>query len=156
MAATDQTYRSQRGLDVVFGVSSLLMLVSIILMFAQDYYRPWKTEQRAFMKVESVMAERDAFDQVLTVADRYDEAMLKVVTELDNRKKKLEEIEKLDKEIKALTPEKEKQDKVTANVKSELASRQSFYNIAVEKEGPKSTTAENYLKDVEKLTKELA
>jgi len=36
MAATDQPIANQRTLDMVFGVSSLLMLVSTILMFAQD------------------------------------------------------------------------------------------------------------------------
>ena len=46
MAATDQTYRSQRMLDIVFGVSCLLMLLSVVWMFAQDYYRDFKVEQR--------------------------------------------------------------------------------------------------------------
>ena len=36
MAASDQTYRSQRSLDVVFGATCLLMLVSIIGMFIHD------------------------------------------------------------------------------------------------------------------------
>jgi len=107
MAATDQTYRNQRALDVAFGVSSLLMLASIVLMFAQDYFRPWKTEQRAFMKVESVMAERDAFEDVISMVDRYDAAMLKVVTQLSKHKEHKQAIADLDEQIKALTPKKE-------------------------------------------------
>src|SRR5438477_13029824 len=58
MAATDQTYRSQRMLDVVFGVSCLLMLLSVVWMFAQDYYRDFKVEQREFRDVETALAER--------------------------------------------------------------------------------------------------
>ena len=39
MAATDQHYRKQRVLDVVFAVSSILMLLSLFWMFWQDYAR---------------------------------------------------------------------------------------------------------------------
>src|SRR5262249_27175236 len=59
MAATDQTYRSQRMLDIVFAVSCVLMLVSVVWMFAQDYYRPWKVEQRDFRDVEEALAQRE-------------------------------------------------------------------------------------------------
>ena len=56
MAASDQTYRNQRRLDLVFGISSLLMLIAIVLLFAQDYFQPWKTEQRTFRDVDGVAA----------------------------------------------------------------------------------------------------
>ena len=36
MAATDQNYRNQYALDIVFAVSSILMLVSVLWMFVQD------------------------------------------------------------------------------------------------------------------------
>jgi hypothetical protein len=36
MAATDQPYRNQNTLDVVFGVSCVLMLVTTGWMFWQD------------------------------------------------------------------------------------------------------------------------
>ena len=39
MAASDQNYRNQNTLDIVFAITSILMLVSIVLMFVQDYYR---------------------------------------------------------------------------------------------------------------------
>src|SRR6516162_5292935 len=58
MAATDQTYRSPRTLDIVFGVTCLLMLASIVWMFAQDYYREFKVEQRDFRDVEEAIADR--------------------------------------------------------------------------------------------------
>jgi cytochrome c2 len=59
MAASDQTYRSQKMLDVVFAVSGILMLLSLVWMFAADYFREFKTEQRRFRDVEAAMAERD-------------------------------------------------------------------------------------------------
>ena len=65
MAATDQTYRNQYSLDVVFAVSSILMLVSIVWMLVQDFQREWKTEQRVFRDVEVAMAQREALAQQL-------------------------------------------------------------------------------------------
>src|SRR5262245_47153740 len=64
MAATDQTYRSQRTLDAVFGASCLLMLISVVWMFAQDYFREFKVEQRDFRDVETALAERDMLNLV--------------------------------------------------------------------------------------------
>src|SRR5437016_1597103 len=64
MAATDQTYRSQRRLDVVFGLSCLVMLASIVWMFYQDYHREFKAEQREFRDVEEALAERQMLNLV--------------------------------------------------------------------------------------------
>src|SRR6266850_8038427 len=58
MAATDTLYRNVKTLNVVFAVTSLLMLATIIGMFAEDYYRDWKVEQRSFRDVEEQMAVR--------------------------------------------------------------------------------------------------
>ena len=58
MAASDQQYRSQKALDIVFGVTCVLMLASVVWMFAQDYFRDFKAEQRTFRNVETAMAER--------------------------------------------------------------------------------------------------
>jgi mono/diheme cytochrome c family protein len=60
MAATDQTYRNQKTLDVVFGASCLLMLISVIWMFVQDYNREFKKVQREFRDVEAALNERAA------------------------------------------------------------------------------------------------
>ncbi len=45
MAATDQTYRKLKALHIVFGVSCLLMLVSVIWMFVQDFNKEYKPIQ---------------------------------------------------------------------------------------------------------------
>ena len=58
MAATDQTYRNQHTLDIVFAVSRMLMLVSIVWMFWQDYFRAYKVEQRDFRDVEVAVAQQ--------------------------------------------------------------------------------------------------
>ena len=58
MAASDQHYRNQKILDIVFAVSCVLMLVSIIWMLYDDYTREFKTVQRKFRDVKTVLAER--------------------------------------------------------------------------------------------------
>ncbi len=64
MAATDKPYRDQYALDIVFAISSILMLVSLVWMFMQDYYREYKEEQRSFRDVEAALAQRQALDQL--------------------------------------------------------------------------------------------
>ncbi len=68
MAATDQAYRNQYRLDIVFAVSSILMLLSIVWMLVDDYRREYKTEQRIFRDVEMAMAQRDALSKLPTKA----------------------------------------------------------------------------------------
>ncbi len=64
MAATDQTYRSQKTLDIVFAVSCILMLLSTLWMFWQDYDRQFKHVQRDFRDVEEAMNEHQMIAQL--------------------------------------------------------------------------------------------
>src|SRR5436190_4750457 len=60
MAASDKPLRDQNYLDMVFAISSIALLVSALMMFAQDYFREWKPEQRVFREVEAKLAQRTA------------------------------------------------------------------------------------------------
>src|SRR6266571_3670984 len=73
MAATDQFYRNQKTLHVVFGVTCLLMFLSIIWMLAADYSREFKTVQRTFRDVEETVSERLMLDR-LPESDRVEAA----------------------------------------------------------------------------------
>jgi cytochrome c2 len=64
MAATDQTYRRQKTLDVVFAITGILMLLSLFAMFGQDYFRDFKVEQRQFRDVETGVAEQTLLRQL--------------------------------------------------------------------------------------------
>ena len=55
MAATDKPYRNQYRLDVVFGVSCVLLLLSVGWMMYDDHYKPWKRVQRSFRDVEEAL-----------------------------------------------------------------------------------------------------
>src|SRR5437868_15292956 len=87
MAASDQYYRNQRTLDIVFAVSCVLMLVSIVWMFVQDYDRPYKKEQRAFRDVEVALNQQLAVDNLPDPDEiREDELALKEAQEIRQTK----------------------------------------------------------------------
>jgi cytochrome c2 len=57
MPATETTWRNIKTVNVVFGVSSLLMLAATIWMMADDHNRPWKRYQREFQNIETWTAQ---------------------------------------------------------------------------------------------------
>src|SRR6266436_9217362 len=107
MAATDQVYRNQKTLDIVFALSGLLMLASIIWMFAQDYNREYKTEQRQFRDVEAALAQRIALQKLPSVAE-FKVAKKEVEEARKERAKNADKIKKLDEDTRALLPAKER------------------------------------------------
>ncbi|MFO0909272.1 MAG: hypothetical protein U0794_13130 [Isosphaeraceae bacterium] len=54
MPATEETYRSQNKLNIIFAVSSIAMTVAIVWMILADHWRPWKKVQREFHRLENV------------------------------------------------------------------------------------------------------
>ena len=79
MAATDKPYRNQKTLDIVFAVSCILMLLSVVWMLVADYNREFKAVQRTFRDVESVLNERQMLAALPDPADV--EAVRKAVAE---------------------------------------------------------------------------
>ncbi|HEY6564900.1 MAG TPA: hypothetical protein VIY86_10420, partial [Pirellulaceae bacterium] len=57
MPATEETWRNQKLLHVVFGVTSLAMLLSSLLLFAKDHDRQWKGYQRKYRDVERTLTD---------------------------------------------------------------------------------------------------
>lgn len=122
MAATDQFYRNQKTLDLVFGVSSVLMLVSLLVMFYQDQKKEWKDEQRLARDVEEAMAQRSLLynfpdaDKLKAAHDAVDAAQKALGT--DEQKAKLK------------TLENELADRLAAKVRGEAdyLDRKAFYD----------------------------
>src|SRR5947209_15052386 len=88
MPATEETYRSQSTLHVVFAISSVAMTLSIVWMIMADHLRPWKQVQREFHRVEASklkaaeqekleqqkaknQAQIDAIDEKIKAAEAY-------------------------------------------------------------------------------------
>jgi len=131
MAATDQTYRNQRWLDIVFGVTCVLMLVSVVWMFWQDYSREFKVEQRDFRDVEAAVAER----QMLKLVP--DQKQMEEIDEQERllayvRRERDEAAERLSDELKKALTERTKAAAKAQELKAEYDSVVSLYNIAVE------------------------
>jgi cbb3-type cytochrome oxidase cytochrome c subunit len=53
MPANEQTWRDQKLLHVVFGVTGLIMLGATVWMLAADHNREWKPYQRKFADIET-------------------------------------------------------------------------------------------------------
>jgi mono/diheme cytochrome c family protein len=180
MAATDQTYRGQKTLDLVFGVSGILMLLSMVGMFAQDYFRPFKTEQRAFRDVEYGMAVRGLLDllpqSILTEiraaekekdADRLQEAYAALAKYLDNisdaeRNVSAARMELSQKQkdaagqLHAAEVLKTQKDYAYRGIKATYDSKESLYNIAVDQSDKAPDSQKKALKDhVQRLKDEL-
>jgi mono/diheme cytochrome c family protein len=69
MPANEQTWRDQKLLHVVFGVTSIVMLLTTIWMLAKDHNREWKVYQRKFRNVEAYTANARLSEQ--ETADYY-------------------------------------------------------------------------------------
>jgi len=91
MPANEQTWRDTKLMHVVFGVSSIVMLITTVWMMADDHNRPWKDIQRTFRdldvrstqwrateqqsadyesKTRELERQRDAAQEAFTIADR--------------------------------------------------------------------------------------
>ncbi|MCX7701453.1 MAG: c-type cytochrome [Gemmataceae bacterium] len=156
MAASDSTYRNIKTLHVVFAVSSLVMLATIIGMFAKDFYRPWKVEQRLFFDVEEEMAKRQLLaaspteEQVDEIASLEAELAAKR-SELTTRRQQFE------KSLGDLPARKLKTETERATVKADVDSVQSFINAAAERneEGLSAAEALRWKARLDELTARL-
>ena len=159
MAATDQHYRNQKTLDIVFAVSCVLMLISTIWMFVQDYNREFKQVQRDFRDVEAA------------VNDRMMLARLPDVAEVKARREKVEaarkELADTQENVAQLAREiqvrRDRQDAKTRSLKADFDAQSSYLvqtrdelNIAT---GAEKTRLENKMvaqeKDLDKLGADL-
>ncbi len=80
MAATDKPYRNQYKLDIVFGVSCILLLLSTGWMLYDDHARPFKPIQRKFRDVEEAL-------YVQQMAEKFPQDHLDEVTEMQKQVK---------------------------------------------------------------------
>lgn len=157
MAATDTTLHNVKTLHVVFAVTSILMLVTIVGMFADDYYREWKVEQRIFRDVEQEMAKRG----VLAAAPS--EAKVKeisaVETDLMNKKNSLAQAKAdFEKQNGELLSRKLKKETELAGVKAEYDSLMSFINEAAQQsdEGLRSSESQKLRGKLDKANEQMS
>jgi mono/diheme cytochrome c family protein len=154
MAASDQTFRNQKALHLVFAVSSLAMLGTTVWMFWDDYNRPYKHEQRAFRDVEEELAKRSILASAPTEDHR--KAVLKAEQDVADARAVLKDIRaQADRKVRALTAEQVRADKKKADVKADYDSLASFYNIEVERNSPDSLGAKRLRADMDRVRGQL-
>src|SRR5438132_937876 len=129
MAATDQTYRSQKILDIVFAVSCILMLISILWMFVQDYNREFKQIQRKFRDVDEALTERQLVEKLPNIQEVEEAA-----NQREQAEAKLQQVKDENrKAIRPLLAERAQREADYQSIKADFDSVNSLYNLAVEK-----------------------
>ncbi len=132
MAASDQTYRNQKTLDTVFGVSCLLMLIGIFAMFWQDYSRPWKKVQRQFRDVDEAITQRQLLTEIAGHLAVLDAAEEKAKAIGEARKQLQEATDKAGSDVHAKQADRDRLSSKAAELKANRDSIQSLYDIAVD------------------------
>lgn len=150
MAASDGFYRDQKALNVVFAASCVVMLVSIVWMFAEDYNRPFKKDQRVFRDVEAEVNKRIVLDLAPDDAARAkileaEQAFVTAKAVVDAAKAKAQ--------LKAAgyAVDKIKLEVRSQNVKADYDSKVSLYNIEVDHHGADSKAAKDLLFEIDSL-----
>jgi cbb3-type cytochrome oxidase cytochrome c subunit len=153
MAATDQTYRNQRTLDIVFAVSCILMLLGTLWMFWQDYDRQFKHIQRDFRDVEEAMNEYQMV-AALPSQEEVAEARKKVSEADKNFRSAHDKVRSRERELMA---KHDLTDNAYRSIKADFDSKASLYNIAIEHYGKETDpNRQKTLKaEADQLTREL-
>jgi mono/diheme cytochrome c family protein len=139
MAATEQFYRKQKTLDMVFGLSCIAMLVTALWMFADDYNREYKGEQREFRNVEEAVNEHSMLDKMPTTAEMEQrrQALRFAREDLKLAKAPLAATEK------ELNAERDRNDTTYRTIKASYDAEMSYYNIDIEHKGKAEADGES-------------
>src|SRR5262249_2251659 len=132
MAATDQTYRRQSTLDVVFGVSCVLMLLSIIWMLVQDFNREFKVVQREFREVETALTERALLDKFHQQADQIPQITEAQSILVDARNKLKQKQDEMQGKVDKVLTKQNRDEAAYQNIKAQYDSKVSIYAIEVD------------------------
>jgi len=137
MPATEETYRSQPTLHVVFAVSSIAMTLAIVWMIMADHLRPWKQVQRQFQKVERAKLESERDRRQKELKARAEAEIQKIDAEIAaaeaDREKNASEVRKLDAELKTVGGRFEAIDTRKRFTKAELDSQRSLYDGMIDR-----------------------
>jgi mono/diheme cytochrome c family protein len=149
MAASDQTYRSQKILDIVFAVSCLLMLASLLWMFVDDYNRDFKKVQKHFRLVDDTLTVRSMLEKLPNV-----EEVTAASEKVAEKRKAVAKIHSDDDSTyRNLYAAKAKQEATYQSIKADYDSYVSLWNIEIDKVGdsPNATEQQRATNAAEKL-----
>ena len=137
MPASEETYRRQPTLHVVFAISSIAMLLSIVWMIMADHLRPWKQVQREFQHVEhdklEATKQQKLQEQKETAQAKISEIDAQIKQADQTAAQRAAEIKKIDSELNSLGGKTEKLDTSRKFKKAELDSLRSLYDGMIER-----------------------
>jgi chromosome segregation ATPase len=137
MPATEETYRKQPTLHIVFAVSSIAMTLSIVWMILADHLRPWKEVQREFHYIEDAKLraqEKTNLEKLKSEKQaQLDEIDAQIKKAKETAYERASELREVDKTLKKLGGTVEKLDTEKRFTKAELDSQRSLYDGMVER-----------------------
>ncbi|HKB36210.1 MAG TPA: hypothetical protein VKD72_07130, partial [Gemmataceae bacterium] len=163
MAATDKPYRNQPTLNVVFAVSCVVMLLTVLWMLVDDYNREFKGIQRLFRDVEAkhslvlMLKNMPNPKQVRTDSERLADAR----TERQQKQTELQSKPLVDgKTYRDLIADRDRAYARYQGLKADFDAMMSYVDIAVEQVGAapsesRRTAAEARVADRKKQLQEL-
>jgi len=165
MPASEETYRRQPTLHVVFAISSIAMLLSIVWMIMADHLRPWKQVQREFQHVEhdklEATKQQKLQEQKETAQAKISEIDAKIEQAKQTAAQRDAEIKKIERELDRLGGTTEKLDTSRKFKKAELDSLRSLYDGMIERGEERearhylNTTVAKAERELNDLSKEL-
>jgi cbb3-type cytochrome oxidase cytochrome c subunit len=165
MPASEETYRRQSTLHVIFAITSVAMTLSIIWMIMADHLRPWKQVQRDFHEVERAKlkaAEQEKLqEQRATVQAQIEQIDQEVAQAQAQSAQRTADLRKIDKELNTLLARTEKLDTDRRFKKAELDSLRSLYDGMIERGEERearqylNTTVFRAERQLEELSREL-
>ncbi|AGA26197.1 c-type cytochrome [Singulisphaera acidiphila] len=138
MPATEETYRSQPTLHVVFAISSIAMTLVIVWMIMADHLRPWKNVQREFHRIEEAKLKVSEKEKVRLQAEKYqtqiDQLNAQITEAEQYQYKNASEIRKVDAELERVGGQKDRLDTAKRFQKAELDSVRSLYDGMIDRD----------------------
>ena len=165
MPASEETYRSQPNLHLVFAVTSVAMLLSFVWMIAADHLRPWKEIQRDFQQVERGKLRAQETEKLKQQQARHQTQIEAIDAQIQAAEAKRDEnagqVREVESELKGLEGKKLGLDTRKRFKKAELDSQRSLYDGMIDR--GEESVARSYLnttiidseKELLDLTKQL-
>jgi cbb3-type cytochrome oxidase cytochrome c subunit/peptidoglycan hydrolase CwlO-like protein len=150
MPASEETYRSQPTLHLIFAISSIAMLLSTVWMVMADHLREWKRVQREFHVVEhdKLAAEQDKTlkEQKAKNAAQISAIDAKIAAAQQNAAQRTAKISQIDRELNGLIGTVDRLETGQKFQKADLDSKRSFYDGMVDRR--EEDQAREYLRTV--------
>ena len=137
MPASEETYRPQPTLHLVFAISSIAMLLSTVWMVMADHLRPWKQVQREFQASSARSSRRAEQEKLEEQKTKYqaqiDEIDAKIKAAEASAETRAGELRKIDKELDKLGGKAEQLDIQRRFKKADLDSKRSLYDGMIDR-----------------------